>query len=132
MGFKWLLSTMMYGDKWRRGRKMLHAHVHSGVSPSYWPVQMQAARQFVQTLFAAPQTPDTLPQIVRTSFAQTIVKMVYGIDAKDPKSDYISVPEKVLEALNVSMLPGRFLVDYISIRELYLVCSLHYKLIEFL
>lgn len=118
MGFSWMLSAMSYGDKqWRRSRRMLHTHLHSGVSAFYWPMQDQAAQRFVCSLLAAPQTPDTLHQLVHASFSQSIVKIVYGIDVMSVKSDYISVPEKVLEALNVAQTAGRFLVDSLPLRK---------------
>jgi hypothetical protein len=123
MGFKWLMTTWSYGEKWRLGRKILHGHLHSGVSPSYWPVQITSARRFTQDLLDAPAAPTTLTGMVRSSFAQSIVRMVYGIDAK-ADSDFISVPEKVLDALNVSMLPGRFLVDNIPLRMFPSIISL--------
>jgi cytochrome P450 len=115
MNLKWLLSMMPYGETWRRGRKLLHSQVHPGVSPKYHPVQLRAARRFARDILNAKQDKEVLPHMVRTNFGQTIIKMVYGIDAKDGESEYISLPEKVLDNINEGGLPGRFLVDFLPI-----------------
>jgi hypothetical protein len=52
-----------------------------------------------------------LPDLIRTSFGYTILKIVYGIDVGDEESEYISIPERVLELLNEVSQPGRYLVD---------------------
>jgi cytochrome P450 len=115
MGMDWLLSMQPYGDTWRRGRKLLHTYVHPGVSSNYHHTQLQAARRFARGILDAKQDREVLPHLVRTNFGQTIVKMLYGIDAKDSESEYISLPEKVLQYLSDGALPGRFFVDFIPI-----------------
>lgn len=118
MGFKWMLTFIPYGEHWRRSRKMLHPHFQAETMHIYRKSQLQAALRLVRDLLASPQTPATLPLVVRTNFAETITKVVYGIDlAKNPSKEYIYITERVLEALTVATLPGRFLVDYIHLRR---------------
>jgi cytochrome P450 len=111
------MAFLPYGDAWRRSRKLLHAHVHPGVSPQYHSVQLTAAHRFVRDVLAAKQDKEVLPALVRTNFGHTIIKILYGIDVRDEESEYISLPEQVLDALNDVSQPGRYLVDLIPICE---------------
>lgn len=118
MDFKWLLTIIPYGETWRQQRKLIHPYFHAGAVPQYGQTQIQSARRFSRDLLVSPQTPEALPLAVRTNFAETITKVVYGIDlAKDPSNEYIHLTERVLEAVAVATLPGRFLVDYLPLRE---------------
>jgi hypothetical protein len=116
MSMDWILSMQPYGDTWCRGCKLLHAYVHPGVSSNYHHTQLQAARCFACGILDAKQNWDVLPHLVHTNFGQTIVKMLYSIDAKDSESEYISLPEKILQYLSDGALSGRFLLDFIPIR----------------
>jgi hypothetical protein len=117
MGLKWLMSMQPYGDRWRRGRKLMHAHVHQGVANQYHGVQVDSARRFVQEILATKTDKEALSLAVRSNFGRSIIKMVYGIDVKTSESEYISLPEKILENVSEGATPGRFLVDFIPLRE---------------
>jgi hypothetical protein len=65
----------------------------------------------VQDLLAAKQNKEVLPALVRANFGRTIIKIMYGINVRDEESEYISLPEKVLEQLNEVSRPGQYLVD---------------------
>lgn len=117
MGLKWLMSMQPYGDIWRRGRKLMHAHVHQGVAPQYHVVQVDSARRFAQEILTTKTDKEALSLAVRSNFGRSIIKMVYGITVKPGKSEYISLPETVLENISEGATPGRFLVDFIPLRE---------------
>lgn len=112
-----MLAVSRYGERWRRGRKLLHTHFHVGAAPSLWPAQLKGARRLVVDLLASDRSPTALPHQVRLNFAQIITKIVYGIDIQGEDDEYIGITEKVLEAITVGQLPGRFLVDYIPLRQ---------------
>jgi hypothetical protein len=116
-GFVWLLSNLPYGDAWRRGRKLLHAHVNLSVAPKYYPTQLNAAHRFVRDILSAKQDKEVLPALVRANFGYTIIKIVYGIDARGEDDEYLTLPEKVLQTINAVAQPGRFLVDLLPICE---------------
>jgi cytochrome P450 len=115
MDFKWIFSLLPYGEPWRRRRKLLHAHVHQGVVQQYYPVQLESARRFARDILATTTEQEALVKAARTSFGWSIIKMVYGIDATAGNSEYISLPEKVLDSINEASTPGRFLVDFLPI-----------------
>lgn len=129
MGFNWLLSVMPYGNRWRLGRKLLHAHAHAGAAVDYAPIQAQLAKRFVRDLLASEMSRPTdrlsdvakavLPHMVRTNFGITAVRMIYGIDVRDPVAEarFVDVPEAVLRAVTEAGTPGRFLVDFFPWRK---------------
>jgi hypothetical protein len=117
MDMKWVLFRMPYGDRWRRGRKLLHAHIHQGVAVRYHPVQIASARRFARDILSVKTEKEALANVVRASFGQSIIKMVYGIDAQDADSEYISLPEQVIRYTSQGATPGRFLVDSLPFCE---------------
>lgn len=119
MKFDWLLTFINYNDKWRRGRKLFHAHFNQGVITRYHHVQLDAARRFAREIIGAKKNKEALPSMIHTNFGQTIMRIVYGIDVKNKESPYISLPEKVMEAHNKAGVPGHFLVDFATFCETY-------------
>jgi cytochrome P450 len=115
MGFDWSFASMPYGEKWKQSRKLLHAHVHSSAATTYRPIQLASARGLVVDLLCTEHSQDVLPDMIRTNFGRTTIKMVYGIDIKSGEDEYITIPEKVLHALSEAAIPGRFLVDVLPI-----------------
>jgi hypothetical protein len=116
MGFKWMLTLLPCGDHWRRGRRLIHSYFGQAATPTHHDAQVMAARRLARDILDAPQTPETLAPLVQFNFAQTIMKIMYGIDAQDKNDPYVLTSEKVVEALNVSMVPGKFLVDFMPLR----------------
>jgi hypothetical protein len=113
MGFKWMMTAWDNGDRLRQARKLLHTHLNLSEVGKHHPVQLAAARRMAIEILEAPQEPASVPRIVHFNFARSVVKMVYGIEVESPESEYVSGPERVLEALNLVIVPGRFLVDFI-------------------
>jgi hypothetical protein len=124
MGFDWALPLLPYGEKWRKDRKFLHNHVHSNASPAYQGTQLYSARTFVADLLAAKHDKDILPRMVRAYLGRTIIKMTYGLDVKGQDDEYITIPERVMDAISQAAIPGKFLVDTIPARK-YLTCFCH-------
>lgn len=129
MDLGWVMTVLPYGERWRRSRKLLHTHVHSGAAPQYQPVQLRGARQFVRELLAAePTRPSNklseaakgaLPRMVKTNFGGTAMEMVYGLQIRGPemKAQFLDVPEMVNDAVSESATPGRFLVDFLPLSQ---------------
>jgi cytochrome P450 len=113
----WQLTISPYGERWRQGRKLMHTQLNPKAMPTFHPVLLDAARRLVVDLLAAPQQPSVLPKVVHFNVGQTIIKVVYGIDVKGADSEFISLPERLLELTNQSMMPGRFWVDLVPARE---------------
>jgi hypothetical protein len=128
MDFEWVIAFMPYGERWRRSRKLIHAHTHLGVVPQYQPTQLLSARRFVHDLLIseASRPADRLSHdamavlhhTVRVNFGITAARLIYGIDVQDHTAEakYVGTPEVVLHAINEAAVPGRFLVDFIPLR----------------
>jgi cytochrome P450 len=122
MGLDTLLPLIPYGDRWRQARKQLHPYVHINAVATYQPLQLDAARAFAHTLLVSESTPEGLHDLIRANFAETIVKIVYGINATESaeaKAEFIDIPAQVLDNLNLAGKPDRFLVNFLPIRERY-------------
>jgi hypothetical protein len=115
MKLEWAFSLLPYGELWRRKRKLLHTHVHQGVVDRYHPVQVASARRFVKDILAGSTSDEALHQAIRLNFAQTIIKMAYGLDVDSYDSPYVALPEEVMQNFNEAFVPGRFLVDVVPI-----------------
>jgi cytochrome P450 len=111
------MALVPYGEVWRRGRKLLHAHFQPSVSPKYHSVQLTAARRLARDVLAAKRDKEVLPALIRANIGRTIIKIVYGIDVDDEESEYISLPEQVMELFDKMTQPGRYLVDLFPICE---------------
>jgi hypothetical protein len=90
----------------------------------YAPVQLGMARRFIRDLLASEMARPVdrlsqpakavLPHMIRSNFGMTAVRMLYGIDVRDPVAEavYVGIPERVLHILSECGTPGRFLVDF--------------------
>jgi cytochrome P450 len=107
-----------YGDDWRRSRKMLHSRLHSNAVTQYQPIQIAAARTFVRELLRTEPSPDVLVAMIAADFAETILKIVYGIsvETEEDKAKYINDPTNLVEMMVEAGTPGRFFVDGLSFR----------------
>jgi hypothetical protein len=133
MGVGWGLLLVPYGDHWRRGRKIMHSQTNMKAAEGYRHVQVRNARRFVGDLLAsenqrpADRLSDTskavLPHMVRYNFAYTTLDMVYGIDVRtsEMEADYVEPAERLLHRFSQGCSPGQFVVDYIPLRQLWLL-----------
>jgi cytochrome P450 len=119
MDCKWILAFLPYGGRWRKGRKLLHNYLHIGAASAFHPVQITAARRLVVDLLSKQERPSAgmLSMAVRLNVGQTIMRIVYGLDVKDTRSEFISLPEQLNRLLVESVMPGRFLVDLVPARK---------------
>ena len=45
------------------------------------------------------------------------MRVVYGMDVQDHDDKFVRIAEEASEALGATIIPGRFLVDMVPIRE---------------
>jgi len=111
---QWFMSTMPYGERWRRTRRTFHQYFHSGVVSNYQDVQLTEARAFLRRLKA---TPDDFFSLIRLSFASVIMKIMYDVKVKDLSDPYVHMAGKGLHGLECATQPGRYLADAIPIMK---------------
>jgi cytochrome P450 len=85
MGLDWVTTSMHYGVPWRRTRKSFAEIMGAAAVPQYRPDQLLAARRLASTILQTEPAPDTLSALIRASFGETIVKLMYGIVRLPPK-----------------------------------------------
>jgi len=112
IGMGWMISSMPYGERWRKTRRAFHQYFNIGVVDNHQEIQLKEARAFLRRL---KDTPDQFFHHVRHSFASTIMKIVYDIDVQDDDDPYIDLAEKALEASLQASQPGRFYVELLPI-----------------
>jgi hypothetical protein len=113
---QWMFSLLPYGVLWRQKRKLMHGYVHAGVADRYYPIQIAAARRFARDIPSIVPEKEALPPAIRFSFGQTILKIVHGINVDGHESEYIALPEQVIERAAKAVALGRYLVDAFLIR----------------
>nr|VWO96823.1 N/A [Ganoderma boninense] len=87
-------------------------HFHPGALSAYKHVQVAVARRFLVKVL---KNPTCIEQHVRFTFAATILKVAYGIDIEDENAEIVHVIEKAIEGPSQTMVPGKFLVDYVPL-----------------
>jgi cytochrome P450 len=117
MKFDWALVILPYGDVWRRKRKLMYSHMHQAASTRYYPVQVTSARRFAQDILATDMSPKALPRAVSLYLGRTIIKAVYGIDIEDEQSEFIRLPEMLVQSFTRVTIPGQFMVDLLPFCE---------------
>ena len=54
-------------------------------------------------------------EIITSTFAATIMKIVYGIDVQESDDPYISIAEEAMQGAAEADIPGAFWVDFLTI-----------------
>lgn len=112
MEWGYAMTFLPYGSWWRRHRRTFHDHFHPNIVHKHQPIQVSATRAFLRNLL---KEPEEFMDLVRLSFATTIMKAVYGITVKDQKDPYVTEAEIALHGLAEAGTPGKFLVDMIPL-----------------
>ncbi|KAI1790200.1 O-methylsterigmatocystin oxidoreductase [Ganoderma leucocontextum] len=106
------LGFMPYAPEWKDCRRAFWQHFHPGALGAYKDVQVAVARRFLLKLL---RTPAGFEQHIRFTFAATVLKISYGIDIEDENNEIVRVIEKAMEGPSQTIVPGKFLVDYVPL-----------------
>ncbi|KAI0712382.1 O-methylsterigmatocystin oxidoreductase [Earliella scabrosa] len=104
----WNVGFMPYGQAWRVHRRIFTKHFHPDAIREYQPTQIAISRKFLARL-ADPST--DLKLAIRYTVAAAIMKIVYGIDAKDEHDPTIDLIAAAIDAVTPAVVPGSYLVD---------------------
>ncbi|KAJ3517705.1 hypothetical protein NLJ89_g328 [Agrocybe chaxingu] len=108
MGWKWLISAMVYGEPWRERRKLFQKHFSSNNASFYQPVQTEFIRKMLVRLV---EHPDDFLGITRHAVGGMSLSLAYGIPIQHQDDPYISLAEKAAASISEAAIPGAFLVD---------------------
>lgn len=141
MGWDFSFAHMVYGDRWKKHRRVFHHQFQPSIAPSYYPIQTREAHGLLRRFLRSPDTLDyNLRQSVFFRFylilkfccwlysvdrnaASLVMKVTYGIQIADTNDAYVAIAGKALEGAAMATSPGAFLVDFIPFRE----CSIFHR-----
>ncbi|KAI0657965.1 cytochrome P450 [Cubamyces menziesii] len=104
----WIFVFMNYGPEWRAYRRELHNAFVPEMMARYHPFQLQIAREL---LFNLLTTPADFSAHIKFSFAAVILRVVYGLDAKQGDGKYYKLVERLATIAEDISTPGRHLVE---------------------
>ncbi|KAI0643153.1 CyP450 monooxygenase [Trametes meyenii] len=107
IGQEYNLALMPYGQEWRQHRRVFWQHFHPGMVPKYQSTQRDVVHKFLARL---EESPSRLQQHIRNSFAGTMLKVLYGIDAADENDEHVRLMNTAIETL-AHAAPGDFAVE---------------------
>jgi cytochrome P450 len=117
MKVDWAIVQLPYGDVWRRKRKLMYSHMNPGAVARYHPVLVTTAHRFARSIPTAEMSPEGLQSAVSLYLGQTLIKAMYGIDVANAQSDFIRLPQKLVENFTLISIPGNFMVDVFPLCE---------------
>ncbi|KAH9929126.1 cytochrome P450 [Epithele typhae] len=107
-----LFAFMPYGPEWRLHRRTMWQYFTPTAVTKYIPAIQTSSRITLHKLLEAP---DRFEEHFQDSVGATLMKVVYGLDAKYENDESLMTIDKGLESGRESLVPGRFLVDVIPI-----------------
>ncbi|KAJ2929185.1 hypothetical protein H1R20_g7906, partial [Candolleomyces eurysporus] len=109
VGWGWLLSSLPYGERWRKGRTLFQRHLHPLNMKLFEPRQLAFVRGLLLPQLLEGES-DVL-SIIRHFTGGLSLSMAYGIEMKAKNDPYVRMSERAMSGLVLSGTPGRWLVD---------------------
>ncbi|TBU44099.1 cytochrome P450 [Dichomitus squalens] len=103
-------ALMPYGERWRRHKRVFWQCFYPRAILDYGPTQRNVTCIFLEKVL---DEPTKLRQLIRFSFAASILKLTYNIDIADENDPFIGMVEATFEGVNEGLPPGKFLVEFI-------------------
>ncbi|RPD61603.1 cytochrome P450 [Lentinus tigrinus ALCF2SS1-7] len=99
-----------HGQRWRQHRRMFWQHFTARAVLEYRDVQRNTARRFLALLL---KDSSHFKEHIRYTFASSILKIIYDIDAAEKDDQYISKVDATLEGLSQGLVPGKYMVEFL-------------------
>ncbi|EJD02108.1 CyP450 monooxygenase [Fomitiporia mediterranea MF3/22] len=107
-GFDWVFALMVYGDLWKKYRKLFISKFGPGTVQMFNPAQDYASTKLLELLL---DRPEEFEDHVRLHIVQQILMSVYGFAPDSRNDDFVVLAERALNAISDLARPGAFLVD---------------------
>ncbi|KAH9927187.1 cytochrome P450 [Epithele typhae] len=108
LGLTRIFSFMPYGDEWRVYRRAMWQHFTPNAVTKYLPAMEWSSRVLLHKLL---ESPDRFQDHFQDTVGATLMKVIYGLDAKYENDEALMTIDKGLEAGREALIPGNFLVD---------------------
>ncbi|KDQ62322.1 hypothetical protein JAAARDRAFT_30217 [Jaapia argillacea MUCL 33604] len=112
MGWDRTFSLMPYGPQWRQYRRAFHQHFNQLAVHKYRHIHVRESRALLRRLL---EQPEDFYDHIRLAFITTIIAITYGINVTDKNDKLVTVSEAAVESVNLAVVPGAFLVDFVPI-----------------
>jgi len=106
----WFLSSMSYGEAFKRLRTPVQKFFESSNIVHYEDVQKNEVRKLLRSLL---QTPTDYDLHIRKSMASTIMMITYGHEAESFDDPLVTLAKNASEHIDMALQQGVFLVDVI-------------------
>ena len=132
-GYSWSVPILLYGNKWRRGRRLFHEFFNMKAVTSFDGYQHKHAHRFILRLSQTPEDFLAHSQLYIPSFHHCahmlltsvllsvtgglIMDITYSLDIKSHEDPFLQAAERAMECVERAMVPGASLVDTFPIRS---------------
>ncbi|KAF9645498.1 CyP450 monooxygenase [Thelephora ganbajun] len=112
MGCSWSFSIMPYGNAWRVHRRLLHRFFNASVVNQFDDKIHKAVNVFLHRL---SESPERFLKHVRFLTGSLALSVAYGLNVGSESEEVYSTSEGAMNAFDIAMVPGTFLVDTLPI-----------------
>ncbi|KAF9786328.1 cytochrome P450 [Thelephora terrestris] len=112
MGCSWAFSLMSYGSAWRIHRKLFHRFFSVAIKDRFDDKMCDAVNVFIHRLSESPEKFLKHAHFLAGSLALSVA---YGLNIESENDKVYSLSEDAMNAVDIAMVPGRFLVDFFPI-----------------
>ncbi|KAG9073794.1 hypothetical protein FRC06_011150, partial [Ceratobasidium sp. 370] len=109
-----LVTSLSYGERWRKSRRMMHQWLHKQAAEEFHQSQQHQARLLLQRLLSKSDslnTSEVLELEIYTTMAGTIMHSVYGLKVEDPSDTFMLKLKEAMDNIAKAALPSNFLVN---------------------
>ncbi|KAI1785552.1 cytochrome P450 [Ganoderma leucocontextum] len=112
MGHDTTFGLMSYGHRWRNHRRAFWQQFSPTGVMKYQPVLREMAHRFLNTMLSGPAELETNLQ---DSIATTLLRTLYGFEAKARDDKMLSLIWDAIEGTRELLISGGFLIDFFPI-----------------
>ncbi|KAF8602800.1 cytochrome P450 [Ceratobasidium sp. AG-I] len=101
------------GERWKRGRRMLHDSLNRGIMPHYHPDQEKRVQIFLSRLLDTSPTFETIMDEWNFAVGSGLIYATYGYTAESPDDKWLRDSQKATEQVAHAAQPATFIVNFI-------------------
>jgi len=131
MGGSWSFPMMEYGNTWRIHRRLFHRFFNTSVADQFDDKICEAINGFLRRLSESPERflkyadlyvgPRSTLVLSRAHHTGSLtgsltLSVAYGLNVKSESDKFYAASKDAMDAVNVAVVPGNFLVDVLPIR----------------
>ncbi|KAG2002583.1 cytochrome P450 [Coprinopsis cinerea AmutBmut pab1-1] len=112
LGVNYLISSMPYGERWKRHRSLFLKHFKKADRSVYQSVQSTYVHSMLRGLL---EEPTDYVAVIRRNASAVTLGLVYGHEVAEEGDLYVNLAETVARNISQVALYGSYMVDYIPL-----------------